>query len=205
MNDAWIWLGLLAVAFGRAVWAIPLACVLYPWIDERFIIGFPLAWVVRCLDRREPFIDARASVALWLLPYVGLRFWLNRNPAGDHVTADFLRTVLSINIGLAQFVPLGWWMGLRTGWVLVACAVWLAPAGRRVPAAGVLLATLVVSWLLASDLSRSAAIALPLVLLGCFALAQKFSLHTPGALLVLGLTSLLVPAAHVSYTKIDLI
>jgi hypothetical protein len=50
MNDAWVWLGLLAVAFGRSSWAIPLACVLCPWIDERFIIGFPLAWCVRCLD-----------------------------------------------------------------------------------------------------------------------------------------------------------
>ncbi len=205
MNDAWIWLGLLAVAFGRAAWALPIACALCPWIDERFIIGFPLAWCGRCLDRHEPFLDARAGVALWLLPYAGLRFWLSRNSAGAHVTADFLRSVPGTTLGLAPFVPFGWWMALRLGWALVAGAVWLAPAGRRVPIASMLLATLVVSWLLASDLSRSAAIALPLVLLGCFVLAQRFPLHFPRALLLLGLASLLVPAAHVVYTKIDLI
>lgn len=47
------------------------------------------------------------------------------------------------------------------------------------------------------------AIALPLVLLGCFALAQKFPLHAPRVLLVSGFASLLVPTAHLSYTKLD--
>jgi hypothetical protein len=70
-------------------------------------------------------------------------------------------------------------MGLRAGWVLVTCAFWLAPPALRLPAAVVLLGTLVVSWLLASDLSRSAAIALPLALLGSFELARKFPLHAP--------------------------
>lgn len=205
MNDAWIWLGLLAVAFGRASWAIPLACALCPWIDERFIIGFPLAWFVRCLDRREPLFNPRVRTALWLLPYAVLRLWLSRNPGVDHATVGFLRTSLGLNLALAQFVPLGWWMGLRAGWLLVACAFWLVPPDRRLPAATVLLGTLVVSWLLASDLSRSAAIALPLVLLGSFELARKFPLHAPGTLRLLGFASLVIPAAHLSYTKIDLI
>ncbi len=179
--------------------------MLCPWIDERFIIGFPLAWSVRCLDRREPLFNAHAHAALWLLPYVALRLWLSRNPAVDHATAGFFRTSVGLNLALAQFVPLGWWMGLRAGWILVACAIWLSPAARRVPTAAVLLGTLVISWLLASDLSRSAAIALPVLLLGVFELARKFPLHTPRALLVLSLASLLLPAAHLTYTKIDLI
>lgn len=55
INDAWVWLGLLAVAFGQVRWAIPTACLLCPWVDERFLIGLPLAWVIRCLDKDAPF------------------------------------------------------------------------------------------------------------------------------------------------------
>lgn len=205
MNDAWVWLGLLAVAFGRARWAVPLACLFCPWVDERFIIGFPLAWTVRTLDRDEPLFNASAVLALWLLPYAALRLWLSRNPAVDQATAGFLRTSLAGNFSIMPFVPLGWWMGLRAGWALVVSAIWFAPATRRLPVSVVLLATLVVSWLLAADISRSAAITLPLLLLGCFTLAKIFPLQTPRVLLLVGLASLVIPAAHLTYNKIDLI
>ncbi len=59
------------------------------------------------------------------------------------------------------------------------------------------------SVLLASDLSRSVAIATPLVLAGCFALARRHPAAAPRVLLVLGVVNLLVPAAHLTYVHID--
>jgi hypothetical protein len=57
--------------------------------------------------------------------------------------------------------------------------------------------------LLASDLSRSVAIALPLVLAGCFALARRHPAAAPRWLLAAGIANLLIPAAHLTYVHID--
>lgn len=203
LNDAWVWLGLLALAFGQSRWAIPVGCLLCPWVDERFIIGFPLAWTVRCLDRSEPLFNRQAWQALWLLPYVAIRVLVRRDPAIAEATSGFLALSLVMNFNLISLVPLGWWMGLRAGWVAVGAAGWLIPAERRWFAFAVTLGTLVVSWLLASDFSRSASIVLPVVLLGCFALLRRFPDHAPRIVLVLGIAALIIPAAHVSYKSID--
>lgn len=50
LNDGWLWLAVLAATFGRSrrVWAA--ACLLGPWIDERFIVGLPLIVVARWLE-----------------------------------------------------------------------------------------------------------------------------------------------------------
>ena len=118
MNDPWVWLGLLAVAFGRAAWAAPLACLLCPWIDERFIIGFPLAWLIARLDRGEHLFGRPVLTALWLLPYAAVRLTLARHdPATSEITSAFIHQHVTQNIRLLPLVPLGWWMGLRIAWV----------------------------------------------------------------------------------------
>jgi hypothetical protein len=48
--DSWLFLGLLTVSFSQRRWLLCSACLLTPWIDERFFIGFPLALLVRWLD-----------------------------------------------------------------------------------------------------------------------------------------------------------
>jgi len=204
MNDAWVWLGLLAVAFGRARWAAPLACLLCPWVDERFIIGFPLAWLVGRLDRSEPLFSRAMLTALWLLPYFGLRLTLVRHDAtASAATQSFLHTQVSQSLQLLPLVPLGWWMGLRAAWGAVAYALWTWPRSHGWFALAGLLGTLGVSVLLASDLSRSVAIAVPLVLAGCFALAHRHPQHAPRLVLALGIINLLIPAAHLTYVHID--
>ncbi len=204
MNDAWVWLGLLVVAFGRAPWAAPLACLLCPWVDERFIIGFPLAWLVARLERSEPLFGKPTLYALWLVPYALIRLTVSRHDAAaSESTAVFLHLQVTQSLQLLPLVPLGWWMGLRAAWVAVAYALWDLPRTRGALAAAILLGTLGISVLLASDLSRSAAIATPLVLAGCFALARRHPAQAPRLMLILGVINLIIPAAHLTYVHID--
>jgi hypothetical protein len=204
MNDPWVWLGLLAVAFGRTAWAAPVACLLCPWIDERFMIGFPLAWLVARLDRNESIFGREGLLALWLLPYAAVRLSLSRHDAAASAATDnFLRVQFSQSIRLLPLVPLAWWMGLRAAWAAVSYALWDLPRARGALTTVVLLATLGISVMLASDLSRSVAVALPLVLAGCFAFARRDPVRAPRLLLALGVINLLIPAAHMTYVNID--
>ena len=47
--DSWYILGLLVAAFERSSVATALACLLTPWVDERFILTLPLVVVVRSI------------------------------------------------------------------------------------------------------------------------------------------------------------
>jgi len=57
--DSWLVLGLLAVAHCPRRWLVALACVLAPWVDERFVLGLPLALLVRWILAERP------TVAVW--------------------------------------------------------------------------------------------------------------------------------------------
>ncbi|MCX6950541.1 MAG: hypothetical protein NTX39_12870 [Opitutae bacterium] len=200
MNDAWVWLGLLVVAYGRAKWSVPLACLLCPWVDERFIIGYPLAWLVARQERNEPIMGRPLLTTLWLLPYTAIRLLINRQ---DESADAFVHQQLTTSLQLLPLVPLGWWMGLRAAWAAVAYALWDFSRSRLAGTGLALLGTLGISVSLASDLSRSVAIATPLVLAGCFALARRHPAQAPRVLLILGVINLLIPAAHLTYVHID--
>ena len=205
VNDAWVWLGLLAVAFGRSRWALPLSIFLCPWIDERFIIGLPLAWVVRCIEREEPLF----SRATWdfglLLVYAAVRIGFGGSPLADPSTGFFLFDVAPRSGALLPLAAMGWWMGLRAGWLGIGYALHSIHGGRRTLLALTLFATLLVSLVLAADISRSAAIALPVVILGCSSLARSRPDAAPQALFWVGLSNLVLPAAHVVYKQLDVI
>jgi len=204
LNDAWVWLGLFAVAFGRARWALPLACLLCPWVDERFIIGFPLAWIVARIDRREPIYSRELLSPLWLLPYVALRLGLPRPEAGTNgTTSGFLAYVVASFGTLVPLIALGWWFGLRAAWAGVACAIWNCPRGYRIVATLVLCGTLLATAVLAHDISRSIAIILPVALLGCFEFHRRTPSLAPRVFLTVGIVSLLLPAAHVIYRTVQ--
>jgi hypothetical protein len=206
INDAWVWLGLLAVAFGKAPWATPLACLLCPWVDERFVIGFPLAWLVRRCDAPEGWSWRAVLSGLWLAPYAALRIWLMRNDGTvGMATQNFLSGQIRSTAGLAYMIPLGWWMGLWAAWAGVAYAGLAVRRDLRLTWVVALAGTAVVSVILASDLSRSIAIIMPVVLQGCFSYARIQPGRAPKLLLALGIINLLIPAVHVVYTKIDLI
>ncbi len=204
LNDAWVWLGLFSVAFGRARWALPLACLLCPWVDERFIIGFPLAWIVARIDRREPIYSRELLSVLWLLPYIALRLGLPRSEAGANgTTSGFLAYVLASFGTIVPLIPLGWWFGLRAAWAGVAYALWTCPRGFRLVATLVLCGTLLATAVLAHDISRSIAIILPVALLGGFEFLRRQPSLAPRVFVTVGLVSLLLPAAHVIYRTIQ--
>jgi hypothetical protein len=104
-------------------------------------------------------------------------------------------------VGLVPWAPLAWWMGLRAAWLPAAHAIrlrpWLLGGGAAV--------TLMVCMLLAADMSRSAAVLTPLVLLGGFAFASQRPDLAPRVALTAGIANLLIPAAHIVATKFDLI
>ena len=66
--DSWLVLGILAIAFLPGRWPLVLACLLTPWIDERFVFALPTALFIRCLAldyfaaRRWPIVGRDVAV-----------------------------------------------------------------------------------------------------------------------------------------------
>jgi hypothetical protein len=194
MNDAWVWWAQLAVAFSTGRWVLPVACLLAPWVDERFIIGLPLALLVRALDRDEPVSWWRFLVAgLWLAPYAVTRICFSFDPQAVRGTRFFLHYLLNDFPATVPWAPLGWWMGLRAGWVPVLYAM----NPRRWLLGGTAAVTAILMLMLAADISRSIAVLAPLMLLGMLSFARRSPDCAPRAALWLGGINLILPAAHV--------
>ena len=124
LNDAWIWLALLAVAFaGHAERSLILACLLAPWVDERFVIGLPLALLVRQADRPDTGLLRAAVIgAAALAPYLGLRLIL-RDPHSAAATDFFVNYIKGGFLPTVPWAHLGWFMAYRLGWVPIAFAL----------------------------------------------------------------------------------
>ncbi|HTX64322.1 MAG TPA: hypothetical protein VMD31_00995 [Opitutaceae bacterium] len=205
LNDAWVWFGLLAIAFGRTRWSFAAAALLCPWIDERFVIGLPLAWLVRSFDRNEAVFHRSALQLLWVLPYLLVRIAFAGLAPGQDASLSLLRQALAAVPVLLPMAPLGWWMALRAGWVAVGFGVWSLAWRQRWLALGVIGATLMALLSVASDISRSAAVIVPATVWGCVAFARWRPAQAPRALLLVGIANLAIPAVHVTYTKLDVI
>jgi hypothetical protein len=197
INDAWVWLGLLAVVFARASWAVPLACLLCPWVDERFVIGLPLAvWARARLDGSSFWKRMLIAVA-WLVPFFVLRVFMHVT-TDDGTSGQFLAAALRDISMVGHRAPLGWWMGLRAVWVLVAialidavfvrCALWELT---------LVVGTVGISTFLAHDYSRSVAIVLPLLALGAVRFHQHHGYAATAGLIFIAAVNLVLPAAHI--------
>lgn len=199
INDAWAWLGLLCVAFGRSTSARVTSLLLAPWVDERFLLALPLALAARELEQPGSFRRERWLLAA-LAPYATTRIWLTCTTDVGQINLSQLDVTLRFAPMLLVHAPIGWWMAWRLGWWPALQVV--RTAGWRVGA--LVLATLLVGTLLAWDLSRSAAMLLPLVVLGSWQIARA----SPDGATKLGwiaLANLLIPAAHVVGSHIALI
>jgi hypothetical protein len=204
-NDSWVWLGLLVIAFGNSQFAIIAAMLLCPWIDERFIIGWPLAWGVRCIDKEQSLISLQLASALWFLPYVAVRIGLG-GIIGAANDVAFIKERLQELHAMGRFIPLGWWMGLRAAWLPIGYALWqINKRTNRAQYFFIFAATLVVPVLVSADTSRSIADLVPLALLGIFMFLHNHSALSPKAVLITGICGLLLPAMHVFSFKTDLI
>ena len=202
MNDAWVWFALLATAFGTSRYTIPIACLFAPWIDERYIIGLPVALLVRQLDGKFP-VRWRDLLfcGFCLTPYAIIRIlgsFSSNASASNRFFIDYIKSGFIVTV---PWAPLGWWMALRLAWVSVIYAIWNKPFILGASCA----ITLVVMLCLAADISRSAAILLPVIPLGLFLFAKRHPDLAARYTVNLGLINLLIPAAHISYTKFALI
>ena len=61
--DSWLAFGLLVAALAGPAWPVWVACVLTPWIDERFLLAAPLALGCRYWWRRERAASAAGAGA----------------------------------------------------------------------------------------------------------------------------------------------
>ncbi|MEN9635007.1 MAG: hypothetical protein RL077_3411 [Verrucomicrobiota bacterium] len=208
--DAWLALALLAVAFAGPRRLVLLACVLAPWIDERFVIGLPLALCVRRLAHsgeptpRLAWLKEQALGPLLLVAaYTLLRLKLGGSGGSQTIGQYLDQFVFAEKIPFAQRL-FGAWKGLGPGWLLVLAAVlgaWRWSGAARRGEAGLLAAGVVLTALVglftALDLSRSMVLLVPVVPLGWRIAARTAWWRRFYVAPVLALAAYLTPASNV--------
>ena len=122
--DSWCVLGMLVAAFGRSKVATGLACLLTPWVDERFVLTLPLVVVVRGIC--ASVINGKSSARFlseglrcclpWRLFAIRL---IALATTQDEASAAHLRDHLASIHNLGEVAD-GLWSGLRGLWVFVA-------------------------------------------------------------------------------------
>ena len=166
------------------------ACLLGPWIDEKFLLVLPLCALVRW--GREPSWAWVRWAVLGISPYCLVRLvaW----GAGDSGVARQLAMQQAVLGDYLPQLPWGWLFGFRCGWLMVGLGVGSAFLALRrgtrwlLPAA--LLAGTAALGLLAFDTTKSIAALLPLLLVGAAHPRAKPWLPAMAAL------NLLLPAGY---------
>lgn len=198
--DSWLALALIAVSFVQSRWLVVLACLLGPWVDERFVIGLPLALCVRY----RYFAIQPADWAKWLkheafTPLtIALCYSLVRlSVAGigsSQTVGDYWRDfVLAADISISRRIH-GAWEGLRLGWIAVGFVVlkgfWFTTA--------LMLATAAIGLFTAQDISRSVVLIVPVMLFGWHLATQTAAWRKYRMAAVLAVGALTMPATHVT-------
>ena len=207
--DSWLVLGLMLVVFAKPQITLTVACLLCPWIDERFVIALPLCLMVRFIyfqrieekNYRAMYQDAllavfatffyaasRLSMSLCLEDY---SLWYLR----DQVVPAKLATV-----PVSRYLE-GIWAGIRGGiffiglFLCFACAK--SPWRWRTVLWLIFLSTLAISLVIAGDLSRSMSVFLSTALAGIVLAAREQPRVLRIALPIVLIIELLLPAKHV--------
>jgi tetratricopeptide (TPR) repeat protein len=204
--DSWYVLGLLVAAFSRSTVAAAAACLLCPWVDERFVLSLPLVVLVRGIRagtlERGVSKRFRSEVLLFVAlvaAYCTLRL-IALLTAQDLGSAAHLRGRLA-SVHLTGEVIDGLWSGLRALWAFaIAAPILLARRQRLVQAA--LLALLVVATAaanapIAADLSRAASTLVPAAVLGIVLVVRAEPKRAVWPLAAALAFNLLTPARHV--------
>jgi hypothetical protein len=215
--DSWSMLGMLVVACSPSRVILAVACVLEPFIDERFVLGLPLVFVLRqvffgrFLDKtdrqsvRQCLRDAGWIVAC-TAPYLVL--WLIDLRSGGATSGSYLQMRWR---ELEHLPPpvyrlfFGTWMGLRCGWVLVVALVALVLVRGR--GMGTVISALVVTLMIvltmgitlviAADTGRSASMLWPAAVVGLLLMIRMRPIWVRYALPALVAANLLLPASNV--------
>jgi hypothetical protein len=208
--DSWFVLGLLIVSFAQSRVAIGIACLVEPWIDERFILALPVCVVVRMLVEREwrkrgwrALGIEVGIIAVLTMPYVVARgvLMLGSDTGSTSYLQDTLRELQTVP---ASRLLDGLWSGFRMAWVYaVVVVVWIWRQHRGWlcwVALGVIGVELGLGLVVAGDVSRNLAMLLPVVVLGVLVVCEKYP-HVCRVLLPgLAAANLLLPAAHVVWS-----
>ena len=204
--DAILALALLVVAFAQSRWLIAIACLAAPWVDERFVMGLPLALLSRLI------ISGGTSALTWswvrknaLLPlvlvglYVPIRLWLAGQGGTNTVSGHF--AICALSKLSPQRVLFGIWEGLRVGWVPLLAGLWVQFRSRDWICATLLalgvFATAAAGLATANDLSRSMMILIPAVPLGWILFRRSFPSEKLTASWLLAGLAVVLPAHHV--------
>jgi tetratricopeptide (TPR) repeat protein len=205
-SDSWLIFALVLVSFADSPKALFVTALLAPWVDERFVLSLPLCLGVRVLMAPPStpitwkFLAPHALALVGgVAPYLGIR--LGAELMGiRHTTAGYFLKGFVYDVP-ARRLLLGFWQGLRAGWIMAAiffARAWLNQRNRwhLVATAGILL-SFAVNLRAAGDLSRSASVAVPALIGGILLAAQAWPRLALWSLPLLGLANLLLPAEHV--------
>lgn len=206
--DSLLALGLLSVAFTRPRGVVVAACLLTPWVDERFVLGLPLALLVRWQQSGEQtpktWLHREAAVPLVLtLAFAFTRLALG-GTGGSQTVADYVRTFILDQEITPTDRLIGAWSGLRLGWfVLIVglAARWSQGGGKgriRIAAlAGVALTTAVIGVCSAQDTARATVLILPVIPWGWLAAHRQWPRACRWGAPLLALAAFLAPAHQV--------
>lgn len=213
--DSWLVLALLFVGFSRSNWPVWAACLWAPWVDERFVIAFPLALLCR-LALKEPLKhdeSTRFCFPDWkreLLPpvalvalFVVIRLLLLPSAPKAGVSG-YLASQKNLEAPI-YLIFWGIWEGLRGAWLFALAAVVLLRRRKwdslvlGLVAVGILLSSLVI----AQDFSRSMSMLFPLALLGLLLAKRSQAPWLSRALLLSAPAVLLLPAHHIMSNRVS--
>jgi hypothetical protein len=202
--DSWWVLALIVVAFSPKLWLVTAAGLAAPWIDERFLIGLPAAFVIRWLVYPLTVLSAAKLVlfiAITLTPYLGWRVYSLLYSYGD-ASGQFLTMEFLVWF---RMVPHGWWMAYRLAWIFILLPFLLPNASGLRPwqLAGVCLLTAIAAVITAADISRSAMAIAPLLVAGVVLAWRTAPFQTERWIPWVAAANFLVPYIHVVYDKLE--
>ena len=204
--DSWFVLALLLVAFAKPRWVVWLACLLAPWVDERFAAAAPLALLCRWLHcaastpavrfdwRREASAPA-ALLAVFLVVRLGV---LSGSTAAGATVGSYLSARDYLDAPPSR-IALGVWEGLRMAWIFVVIGVvGLWPRrGRALLLGATVLGLVAIGVSTAQDYSRAMTMVFPVAVLGLLLPWGAWKSWQPLALRIGAGVALLLPAHHV--------
>jgi hypothetical protein len=204
--DSWFLFSLLLACFSEKRWVIASACLIAPWIDERFVLALPVVLVVRMAWRSrfesEPRKQATQLMMIGVLtavyPLLRLIALLTGN---DPVTQIYASQHVAIirSVPAATFLS-GLWQGHRLLWVFAA--VFLVHGFRAwrlrwaIASTVIVIATGLGSLVIAGDMHRSLEMLFPICLAGLLLSKPLFEKRFLPVLVTLTVLSAVLPASH---------
>lgn len=207
--DSWLVIGLLTAAFLRSRPALVVACLLTPWIDERFVLALPLTLLTRAIglerieraEWREIARDVTTAIVA-SVPYLAIRAFALLH--GDPNSATYVQShwIEAHTIPWSRLLD-GLWSGFRAGWVMIVLAVTLE--ARRITwpwtaaFATATIGTSLGALFIAQDMSRTLMLLCPVLLLGIWLWESWRPASLRFFFPIIVAANLVLPAAHVMW------